>query len=180
MGGMLRGASRSPSLAVAIIALVVALGGTSYAALKLPPNSVGASHIKSGAVGSSEVANRSLRLRDFAPGTRNALKGERGPQGLPGSGGGGPATVAQRSVAANVAIGEKSGATATCQPGERATGGGADIRGGDSALVESFPTPDGAGWFVNVENNNDTRNPGNPPGGPYPFTAFVVCVPAAG
>jgi hypothetical protein len=72
---------------VAIIALVVALGGTSYAALKLPKNSVGTRQIKGNAVttaklkGSSvtsgKVKNGSLAAADFKPGQLNA----KGPAG---------------------------------------------------------------------------------------------------
>jgi hypothetical protein len=69
---------------VATMALFVALGGTSYAALKLPRNSVGATQIKSGAVGSSEVHNRSIHLTDLALSARAALKGAQGPQGVAG------------------------------------------------------------------------------------------------
>ena len=60
---------------IATIALFVALGGTSYAALKLPRNSVGATQIKAGAVGSSELHNRSVRLSDLSVSARASLKG---------------------------------------------------------------------------------------------------------
>ena len=48
----------SPALVVALLALIVALGGTSYAAVKLPKNSVG----------SKQVKNSSLQAKDIAPG----------------------------------------------------------------------------------------------------------------
>ncbi|HSD77150.1 MAG TPA: hypothetical protein VLA98_07080, partial [Solirubrobacteraceae bacterium] len=156
MGGMLRRAAKSPSLMVALIALAVALGGTSYAALKLPANSVGPSQIKNGAVRSPEVKDRSLRVRDFSLTTRAALKGppgERGPQGV----GGGGTTVPMlfyRSTGGNVIEGEKSSLLARCLEGEHVTGGGADVQSGDTAVVESYPKPDGTGWWVTVENND--------------------------
>ena len=50
---------------VALIALFVALGGTSYEAVKLPRNSVGSKQIKRSAVTSVKVKDRSLRPRDF-------------------------------------------------------------------------------------------------------------------
>ena len=59
----------SPALVVASIALLVALGGTGYAAFKLPANSVG----------SVEVRDRSLLGRDFARGQLPA--GPQGPSG---------------------------------------------------------------------------------------------------
>jgi hypothetical protein len=43
-----------------VMALFVALGGTSYAAITLPANSVGKSQIRSSAVGQSEVASNSI------------------------------------------------------------------------------------------------------------------------
>ena len=182
MGGMLRGAFGSPALVVAIIALVVALAGTSYAALELPRDSVGSRELKAGAVRSAEIKDRSLRMRDFARGTRRSLKGppgERGPQGLPGGGTAGLPTLIYRLVDANVAEGERSSQTVGCLAGEHATGGGADIKGGDTALIESYPKPDGTGWWVTVENNNDpVDNPGT--GGPYPFTVYATCVQSAG
>jgi hypothetical protein len=55
----------SPALVISIISLIVALGGTGYAAVKLQRNAVKAKHIKAGAVRSSEVKNNSLRARDF-------------------------------------------------------------------------------------------------------------------
>ncbi len=85
----------SPALVVASVALVVALGGTGYAALKLPRNSVGASQIKKNAVTSVKIKNGSLRMADFqrgdapagapgAPGAQGA-RGPEGPQGPAGS-----------------------------------------------------------------------------------------------
>jgi hypothetical protein len=46
--------------AVAYLALFVALGGTSYAAIKLPANSVGTKQIKKGAVTSTKIKNGSI------------------------------------------------------------------------------------------------------------------------
>src|SRR4051794_18839029 len=73
---------------VASLALFIALGGTSYAALRLPRNSVGSAQIRTSAVSSSEIKDRSVLLRDLNLGTRNALRGfrgEAGPQGAPGA-----------------------------------------------------------------------------------------------
>lgn len=68
----------------ATIALFVALGGTSYAALTLPRDSVGDAQIRAGAVRSSEVRDRSLRLRDLSLAARTSLKGQRGLAGATG------------------------------------------------------------------------------------------------
>lgn len=50
----------SPAMVVACISLAVALGGTSYAAVKLPPNSVGTKQLKANAVTSIKVRNNAL------------------------------------------------------------------------------------------------------------------------
>src|SRR4051812_23753871 len=78
----------------ATLALFVALGGSSYAAVKLPRNSVGSSELKTNSVGaaeikrkavkSSEISDRSIRLRDISKRARNALHGQTGPAGPPG------------------------------------------------------------------------------------------------
>lgn len=49
---------------ISVMALSIALGGTSYAAIQLPKNSVKAKQIAKGAVGTSEAKN--LRCRDFS------------------------------------------------------------------------------------------------------------------
>jgi hypothetical protein len=83
---------------IALLALFVALGGTGYAASKLPKNSVtakqikknavGASEIKAGAVGTSEVKNQSLLATDFESGQLPAgATGPQGPQGAQGAAG---------------------------------------------------------------------------------------------
>jgi hypothetical protein len=69
---------------MATIAVFVALGGSSYAAIKLPRNSVGADQIRSGAVRSSEIKDRSIRTGDLATSARNSLRGQAGPQGPAG------------------------------------------------------------------------------------------------
>ena len=50
----------SPAMVVACIALAVALGGTSYAAIKLPRNSVGTNQLQKNAVVASKLSARSV------------------------------------------------------------------------------------------------------------------------
>lgn len=73
------------------IALFLAVGGVSWAATALPPNSVGSAQIKSRAITGAKVADRSLAAADFAPGqlTRGA-PGPAGPQGPAGDAPGAP------------------------------------------------------------------------------------------
>jgi hypothetical protein len=74
----------SPALVISVLALVVALGGTSYAAIVLPANSVGKRQLKKNAVTSAKVKNGSLRAADFRAGQLPAgAPGPAGPQGSP-------------------------------------------------------------------------------------------------
>ena len=65
----------SPAMCVALIALFVALGGTGYAAISFPRDSVGTAQLQNGAVTKSKISAR----------TRRALRGRRGPRGVTGS-----------------------------------------------------------------------------------------------
>ena len=75
--------------AVAYLALFVALGGTSYAAVKLPAASVGARELKANAVTARTVKDGSLLARDFKTGQLPAgpqgPQGPQGPKGDPGT-----------------------------------------------------------------------------------------------
>jgi hypothetical protein len=75
-------------MVVACMALAVALGGTSYAAITLPKNSVGTKQLRKNAVISTKVKNGSLLRADFKSGQIPAgpqgPPGNQGPQGLQG------------------------------------------------------------------------------------------------
>ncbi|HEY5333843.1 MAG TPA: hypothetical protein VIJ21_09875 [Solirubrobacterales bacterium] len=74
---------------VACLALFVALGGASYAASKLPKNSVGTKQLKKGAVTAAKVKPHSLLAKDFKPGQlprgANGATGAAGPNGPQGA-----------------------------------------------------------------------------------------------
>jgi hypothetical protein len=77
----------SPAFVVACLALGVALGGTGYAAVVLPRNSVGTIQLRNNAVTSLKVKDGDLRLVDFAPSQRAQLRGPAGPAGPAGPSG---------------------------------------------------------------------------------------------
>ena len=56
----------SPAMIVALLALIVALGGTSYAAVQLSKNSVLSKHIKSGEVKRPDLAKNAVASRTVA------------------------------------------------------------------------------------------------------------------
>jgi hypothetical protein len=159
-----------------LLALFVALSGTAYAAT-LPRNSVGTAQLKRNAVTSAKVKPSSLLSSDFRRGQLPAgpqgPQGPRGPEGAPGARGAegahgargaegpvGPRGPQGPAGATNVTL--RSGtqgtgqATATCNPGEVAVGGGGLSFDPQPAFLQSStPTPlsGGApptGWAVSV------------------------------
>ena len=72
----------SPSLAVSITALVVAMGGTGYAATKLS-----GSNIKAGTITGKQVKKHSLPAGKLSPKAIAALRGAQGPAGPAGPAG---------------------------------------------------------------------------------------------
>jgi hypothetical protein len=72
---------------VATLALFLALCGGSYAALKLPKNSVGPKQLKKNSVTSVKVKAGSLLTSDFKKSQRTKLVGPRGAQGAVGPAG---------------------------------------------------------------------------------------------
>lgn len=65
----------SPAIVISLLALFVALGGTGYAAVSLPRNSVGTAQLKKGAVTKTKISKKTIA----------ALKGNRGPAGPAGT-----------------------------------------------------------------------------------------------
>jgi hypothetical protein len=79
----------SAAMMVAVTALVIALAGTSYAAIKLPTNSVGTKQLKKNAVTGAKVRRHSLSATDFKvkslPAGPAGVAGPAGPKGDPGN-----------------------------------------------------------------------------------------------
>lgn len=98
---------------IALLALFVALGGTSYAAATLSANSVGTRQLRNGAVTSKKVRDRSLLAKDFKRG--QLPKGARGPAGPAGAAGAIGATGPQGAVGPQGPQGPR-GETGTVDP----------------------------------------------------------------
>jgi hypothetical protein len=164
---------------IATLALFIALGGSSYAALQLPKNSIGAKQIKANAVTSSEVKAGSLLASDLKASARTSLRGQQGPKGDKGANGA-TNVVMRQGATVTVTAGAFSAAAASCNAGERATGGGVYNEANVSviAVTSSYPTPNPAsrpptgngqvptGWRVWVKNNGTD---------PYQVEAYVIC-----
>ena len=97
----------SASLAISVVALFVALGGTGYAAVTITGKdvkngSLTTKDIKNNSLTSSDVKDRSLRLRDFRSGElSNGQRGPAGPAGPAGAAGAAGSAIAFARVAAS-------------------------------------------------------------------------------
>lgn len=110
----------------ASIALFVALGGSSYAAITLPRNSVGPKQIRKDAVRSRAIHDGSITLTDISRRARSSLRGAAGPAG-PAGPAGASGTPAVRYFAAVSSAGDLVRGTATS--GGRSTSVGTYVIG---------------------------------------------------
>ena len=181
----------TPAMVVACIALLVALGGTSIAAVNaLAPNSVGPVQLRAGAVTKPKlrnnavtgvkVLNHSLSAVDFRAGS--LPRGPAGPTGPAGPAGTvGPITVRQASieVAGGTGAQVQDGAYATgtvsvnCNPGEKAISAGtgwSDDASGRELWVQRI-TP----VLTNDAVTGFRGTGGNDSGNTSTFTLYVLC-----
>ena len=107
LGRAIVGRRPSASLVISVVALFVALGGTSYAALTITGKNVKngsltTKDIKDNSLTSADVRDRSLRLRDFRSGELpKAQRGPAGPAGPAGGAGAAGSAIAFARVAAS-------------------------------------------------------------------------------
>jgi hypothetical protein len=164
---------------IAMLALFLALGGTTYAA--------STALIGANTVASPQVVNGSLKAKDLSAKARKALKGNRGatgPQGTTGiqgpKGNAGATNVITRTATVSVPAGGVAAVIAVCNAGEVATGGGALLSGyfntGPATVVRSYPS------LGNSEGNAGGAAPTswttrmyNPTGGALNADGYVVC-----
>ena len=181
---------------MASVAVFVALGGTSVAAVSLKRNSVGSkqvkkaaikeAHLLNGAVTSPKVRNGSLLLTDFKagqiPAGARGVQGARGPQGLRGAAGaqgtaGTPGATGTPGVSGLVQVsatpianppGTQSTSTATCPAGKVVIAGGANTAANHDMQVNASYPNGSTGWTVRV---NNTASSGISP----TFQAIAMC-----
>jgi hypothetical protein len=149
---------------VGTLALFIALGGVSYAAVTLPARSVGTKQLKSEAVTSAKVKNGTLRKGDFKDGLLpRGKRGEPGQDGQPGDGG----PPGQRGR--DGAPGENGTPGAPGAAGPPGPGGSAGAAGDDGSIGPTGPAgPAGAHGDSGPTGPTGPTGAGGPqgPGGP--------------
>jgi hypothetical protein len=155
----------SPSMVVACTALAIAIGGTSYAALRIPARSVGNAQLKSNAVTSSKVASNAITGADIDESSLEGVKAA------------GLANVSFKTVQGPVIAPAPSPdqpsvgtASASCDDGMHAIGGATKLENpSEMETVDGFPDAGSTVWTVHVANGDTTAS--------HTFTAYAVCVP---
>lgn len=180
-------------MGVALVALFVALGGTSYATVRavVPANSVGTAQIRNDSVTRAKLAHESitsvlikdgsLMASDFAAGQIPAgpagPTGAQGPQGPKGDKGDTGATgklgpFALRSETQTIPAGRTWTVQALCGPGEHAVSGGTAWAGASpdlytASLKPMYPDTAGVtGYWGRGVNRSAT---------PQSFTVYALC-----
>jgi hypothetical protein len=150
----------SPALVISVVALFVALGGTTYAATSLPRNSVGTKQLKNGAVTRKKISKNTISGLKGARGPQGpqGLRGVQGIQGVQGTPGPGSAyfdhAVSGSMQVLDSTVSVPAGAYAIHGDGlvEGSTGhgscqllaGGTAIANQSGGIVVNFPSPNGA------------------------------------
>jgi len=165
-------------MAVALLALTVALGGTGYAATQLPAKSVGQKQLRNGAVGNLQIRDAAItagKLHTGAVTSRAVTDGSLQPKDLAASARTAATSTLHQTSGDPVAPGAVGSVSASCDPGQRATGGGGGFAGPavtNDKMVDSIPVGDErpiVRWRVSLFN-----------GGTAPRTpvAYVLCLGA--
>jgi hypothetical protein len=177
----------SPSMAVAFIALLLALSGASYAAVKLPARSVGARElkpkavtraaIKANAVDGSKVAADALTGSDIKEASLGQVPSAASAASSTHAGAAAALDrVSYRGATGSVAQAPAGGtatavATAACDTGLVAVGGGIKVDDAEmTAVVDSYPDAGGRAWTGHVDNADEMSAHG--------FSVFAICVAA--
>jgi hypothetical protein len=167
----------SPALVVSVVALIVALGGTSYAAFSLPNGSVGTPQLKNKAVTNAKLGPLSVGNAKIINGAVTASKIN--PSGL---------TVPNATAASSLTgvqivrsgpfpnlAGQQNSGTATCPAGTNVIGGGVFGTGlTTQSMNSSVPlrvngSSQPNAWFVDENNTSASTN--------YTFNVYAVCAP---
>lgn len=145
----------SPALCVSILALIVAMSGSAYAAVQLSRDSIGKRHIKDNAVRSAEVKDFSLLEDDFKlgelPSGPQGPAGATGPTGPPGGATGPAGPTGPRGLDGRDGATGARGATGPQGSGARGATGPSGATGAQGSGATGATGPQGPGLtFANT------------------------------
>lgn len=173
----------SPAMIVAFVALLVALGGSSYAAVKLSKNSVQSKHIKNSSITGAKVKNDSLTGADIKEASLQNLTVSEAAHAAKAAGldkvtiKSAPFAMATAPQGpcpgvpqgCTIPITQFTTGSVNCDPGQVAVGGGAHVDDFTiNHISESWPTG-GTGWAATGGNDDINR--------PHGFTVYAICIP---
>jgi hypothetical protein len=165
---------------MATVAVFIALGGASYAAVRLPRNSVGARQLKKEAVTPAKLSKkaRATLIGPAGPVGPVGAQGPQGPQGRQGpqgeQGTQGPPGIDNYQVVTGTAVESSGGginlasAFVFCPEGTSALGGGFTTGGNEtpSARTDHPVSGSSSGWFVQTTSTTVAK---------YTMTPYVIC-----
>ena len=163
----------SPAMVVACLALIVALGGTSYAAIRLPANSVGTKQLKKGAVTGVKVKSNTLAGKQINESKLGKVPSAASADSATSATTAGSAPVSRldyQSAAVAVPAGfvAATRGTANCPTGLSATGGGAKMTDPDSGYILDTNPVGKTGWEATAQSGTAQN-----------MTVYVICAQAA-
>jgi hypothetical protein len=181
-------------MVVALVALLVATGGTSYAVVRLPAGSVTSKQLKNGAVtrakmkvnsvDASRVADNSLTGADISEATltqiQSAARAALSDRATDSDHAAAAAALDKlsyrtgRGSAPAAATIDQHGigtASAPCDAGQHVVGGGVKVDSPEAAgVIDSFADAGGTSWTGRIDNPNTAA--------PEAFTVYAICVPS--
>src|SRR6266536_1558817 len=163
----------SPAMVVACLALIVALGGTSYAAIRLPANSVGTKQLKKGAVTGVKVKSNTLTGKQIEESTLGKVPSAASSDSATSATTAGSAPVSRLDyqsavVAVPAGFVTATRGTANCPTGLSATGGGAKMSDPNSGYLDDTNPVRKTGWEATATSGTAQN-----------MTVYVICAQAA-
>jgi hypothetical protein len=165
----------SPAMVVACLALLVALGGTSYAAIRLPANSVGTKQLKRGAVTGVKVKSNALggtQINESRLGrVPSAAAAATAATATTATTAGSAPVSRLEYLSAVVAVpgtGAVARGTVSCANGLNPTGGGAKMADPLNGFISDTNPVGKTGWEASAASSV-----------PQNMTVYVICAQAA-
>jgi hypothetical protein len=155
----------------ATLALFLALGGGAYAATAFPANSIGSRQLKNNSVVSSKIKNNTVTGADINESTLGKV-----PLAATAASAAALDKVTYKSATATApASSAANAATATCDSGQHAIGGGVKLDPPTLGVInDSYPDQSDTAWTAHVGNASNGSS-----AAPLNFTVYAICTAVA-